>query len=94
MARTPFIPNDPPYGSSERDYSGLRLARSLLAREGEGIKVFPIGDAAGGAKAGRKVPPGYHDALGGLCDGAPHEHGTSETRGATGSGGSAASGNE
>lgn len=60
MAKTLFILNDPPYGS-ERNYNGLRLARSLSTREGEEVKVFLIGDAASCAKSGQKVPQGYYN---------------------------------
>lgn len=60
MARTLFILNDPPYGT-ERNYNGLRLARSLSTRDGEEIKVFLIGDAASCAKSGQKVPQGYYN---------------------------------
>ena len=60
MAKTLFILNDPPYGT-ERDYNGLRLARSLSTREGEEVKVFLIGDAASCAKSGQKVPQGYYN---------------------------------
>jgi uncharacterized protein involved in oxidation of intracellular sulfur len=59
MARILFILNDPPYGT-ERTYNGLRLAGSLSKRDGEQVKVFLIGDAASGAKAGQKVPQGYY----------------------------------
>jgi uncharacterized protein involved in oxidation of intracellular sulfur len=56
-----FILNDPPYGT-ERSYNGLRLARELLKDPGRGaeVKIFLIGDAAAGAKAGQKVPQGYY----------------------------------
>jgi uncharacterized protein involved in oxidation of intracellular sulfur len=60
MAKTLFILNDPPYGT-ERNYNGLRLARSLAAREGETVKVFLIGDAASCAKSGQTVPQGYYN---------------------------------
>ncbi len=60
MAKTLFILNDPPYGT-ERNYNALRLAASLAKREGEDVKVFLIGDAASGAKAGQKVPQGYYN---------------------------------
>ena len=60
MAKTLFILNDPPYGT-ERDYNALRLAAALAKREGEEVKVFLIGDAASGAKAGQKVPQGYYN---------------------------------
>ena len=56
-----FILNDPPYGT-ERSYNALRLARELLKDPAQGteVKVFLIGDAAGGAKTGQKVPQGYY----------------------------------
>ena len=60
MAKTLFILNDPPYGT-ERNYNALRLAGSLAKRAGEEVKVFLIGDAASGAKAGQKVPQGYYN---------------------------------
>jgi uncharacterized protein involved in oxidation of intracellular sulfur len=60
MAKTLFILNDPPYGT-ERSYNALRLAGSLAKREGEEVKVFLIGDASAGAKAGQKVPEGYYN---------------------------------
>jgi uncharacterized protein involved in oxidation of intracellular sulfur len=56
-----FILNDPPYGT-ERSYNGLRLARELLrdAAQVAEVRIFLIGDAAAGAKAGQKVPQGYY----------------------------------
>lgn len=57
---TLFILNDPPYGT-ERSYNGLRLALSLGKREGEKIRVFLIGDAAGCAKRGQTTPNGYYN---------------------------------
>jgi len=60
MAKTLFILNDPPYGT-ERSYNALRLAGSLSKREGEEVKVFPIGDAASCAKGHQKVPSGYYN---------------------------------
>lgn len=54
-----FILNDPPYGT-ERSFNGLRLAGSL-AKAGEEIKVFLMGDAAVCAKAGQKLPNGYYN---------------------------------
>ncbi|OFW39428.1 MAG: hypothetical protein A3J29_20685 [Acidobacteria bacterium RIFCSPLOWO2_12_FULL_67_14b] len=61
MAKTLFILNDPPYGT-ERSYNALRLAGSLAKREGEQVKVFLLGDAAGCAKKDQKVPQGYYNA--------------------------------
>ena len=55
-----FILNDAPYGT-ERSYNALRLARSLIKKEGEEVKVFLIGDAAACAKGGQKVPQGYYN---------------------------------
>jgi uncharacterized protein involved in oxidation of intracellular sulfur len=56
---TLLILNDPPYGT-ERSYSGLRLAGSL-AKRGEHVQVFLIGDASACAKAGQNVPQGYYN---------------------------------
>lgn len=60
MTSTLLILNDPPYGT-ERSYNGLRLAGSLVKREGEQVRVFLIGDAAACAKTGQKVPQGYYN---------------------------------
>ena len=60
MTSTLVILNDPPYGT-ERSYNGLRLAGSLVKREGEQVRVFLIGDAAACAKTGQKVPQGYYN---------------------------------
>lgn len=60
MTRTLMILNEGPYGN-ERSYNGLRLAGALSAREGEEVRVFLMGDAAGCAKAGQKVPEGYYN---------------------------------
>ncbi|MBI4264711.1 MAG: DsrE family protein [Acidobacteria bacterium] len=60
MAKTLFVLNDPPYGT-ERSYNALRLAGSLAKRDGEGVKVFLIGDAASCAKGQHKVPQGYYN---------------------------------
>lgn len=57
MATRPITVNDPPCGT-ERSYSGLRLARSLLNGQAD-VRVFPMGDAASCAVAGRKAPQGY-----------------------------------
>lgn len=59
MSTTLVILNEPPYGS-ERSYNGLRLATSLVKREGQRVRVFLMGDAASCAKAGQKVPSGYY----------------------------------
>jgi uncharacterized protein involved in oxidation of intracellular sulfur len=58
--KTLFVLNDPPYGT-ERSYNALRLAGSLVKREGEDVRMFLIGDAAACAKAGQKVPQGYYN---------------------------------
>lgn len=55
-----FIINDPPYGT-ERAYNALRLAYSLVQRDGEAVRVFLIGDAASCAKRGQNVPNGYYN---------------------------------
>ena len=57
---TLFILNDPPYGS-ERSYNALRLARTVLKGGQSQVRVFLIGDAAGGAQSGQKVPQGYYN---------------------------------
>jgi uncharacterized protein involved in oxidation of intracellular sulfur len=67
MAQYLFILNDAPYGT-ERSYNGMRLARSLLNREG-GVRVFLIGDGAACGVTGQKVPQGYYnigDMIGGV----------------------------
>lgn len=56
---TLFILNDPPYGT-ERSYNGLRLAGSL-ARRGQPVFLFLLGDAAACAKHGQRVPNGYYN---------------------------------
>ncbi len=58
--KTLFILNAPPYGS-ENSYNALRLAGTLAGRPGNVVKVFLIGDAAGCAKSGQKVPAGYYN---------------------------------
>src|SRR3990170_7754579 len=55
-----IILNEPPYGN-ERSYNGLRLAGSLVRQNDTQVKVFLIGDAAGCAKAGQKVPEGFYN---------------------------------
>jgi uncharacterized protein involved in oxidation of intracellular sulfur len=55
-----FIINDPPYGT-ERAYNALRLAHSLIQRDGEQVRVFLIGDAASCAKRGQQTPNGYYN---------------------------------
>ncbi|MBI3982018.1 MAG: DsrE family protein [Gemmatimonadetes bacterium] len=58
--KTLLILNDPPYGT-ERSYNGLRLAGALAKRDGEAVRVFLMGDAAGCAKAGQAVPRGWYN---------------------------------
>lgn len=60
MAKFLLILNDPPYGT-ERSYNGLRLAGTLVKREGETVRVFLMGDAASCAKRDQKVPAGYYN---------------------------------
>jgi uncharacterized protein involved in oxidation of intracellular sulfur len=47
--KTLLVVNDPPYGT-ERAYNALRLATSLLKREGEQAKLFLVGDVASGSE--------------------------------------------
>ena len=58
--KTLFILNDAPYGT-ERSYNGLRLAMSLVQRDGEEVRVFLMGDAVGCAVAGQQTPIGYYN---------------------------------
>jgi uncharacterized protein involved in oxidation of intracellular sulfur len=60
LMKTLFVLNDPPYGT-ERSYNGLRLASSLVKRDGEDVRVFLIGDGAACAKRGQTVPNGYYN---------------------------------
>lgn len=55
-----LILNDPPYGT-ERSFNALRLAGTLIGREGTEANVFLIGDAVGCAVAGQKTPDGYYN---------------------------------
>ncbi|MDP2181910.1 MAG: DsrE family protein [Actinomycetota bacterium] len=55
-----FVLNDPPYGT-ERSYSGLRLAATLLKSEDSEVDVFLMADAVFCAKAGQKTPDGYYN---------------------------------
>lgn len=55
-----IIANDPPYGT-ERLYNALRLAAALLKDESNRVRVFLMGDAVSGAKAGQKTPEGYYN---------------------------------
>jgi len=60
MAKFLLILNGPPYGT-EGSYNGLRLAGTLVKREGEKVRVFLMGDAASCAKRDQKVPSGYYN---------------------------------
>ncbi len=60
MTTTLLILNDPPYGS-ERSYNALRLARALLEKGAENVRLFLMGDAASCAHGGQKVPQGYYN---------------------------------
>lgn len=53
------IVNDQPYGS-ERPYNALRLAGSLVKRDGVELRVFLLGDAVGCAIAGQQLPDGHY----------------------------------
>jgi uncharacterized protein involved in oxidation of intracellular sulfur len=55
-----LILNDPPYGS-ERSYNGLRLAHAL-AKRGEPVRLFLMGDAVGCAARGQRTPEGSYNA--------------------------------
>lgn len=57
--KTLIIINDPPYGT-ERLYNALRLAHTLIKREGE-VTVFLLGDAVSAAKKGQKTPDGFYN---------------------------------
>jgi uncharacterized protein involved in oxidation of intracellular sulfur len=57
--KTLFVLNGPPYGT-EASYNGLRLAGSLVKRDGEEVRVFLMGDAVGCALAGQVLPEGYY----------------------------------
>lgn len=55
-----IIINDPPYGS-ERMFNALRLANSLIKKEGIKVTVFLMGDAVTGGSRGQKTPDGYYN---------------------------------
>ncbi len=59
MGTTLLILNEAPYGT-EHSYNGLRVA-GAIAKKGEKVRVFLIGDAAACAKSGQKVPKGYYN---------------------------------
>jgi uncharacterized protein involved in oxidation of intracellular sulfur len=54
-----LVINDAPYGS-ERTYNGLRLALSL-AKSGEAVRVFLMGDAVYCALEKQSTPNGYYN---------------------------------
>ncbi len=56
---TTIILNDSPYGI-ERSYNGLRLALAL-ARSGEPVRVFLMGDAVSCARGDQVTPEGYYN---------------------------------
>jgi len=58
--RITIIINDPPYGT-ERPYNALRLANSLIKRDGISVTVFLMGDSVICAKVGQKTPDGYYN---------------------------------
>ena len=45
----------------EESYNALRLAGSLLSKQGNEVKVFLLGDAASCAKKEQKVPQGFYN---------------------------------
>lgn len=60
MSGTLLILNDPPYGT-ERAYNALRLARTLVGKDGETVRIFLVGDAVACARSGQQVPRGYYN---------------------------------
>ncbi len=57
--KTLIILNDPPYGT-ERTYNGLRLA-GALAKIGDEITLFMLGDAVVSAKRDQRTPEGFYN---------------------------------
>lgn len=55
-----FIINDAPYGN-ERPYNALRLALTLVRRDGTGVRIFMTGDGVLCARKGQKTPDGYYN---------------------------------
>jgi uncharacterized protein involved in oxidation of intracellular sulfur len=55
-----FVINDGLYGN-ERAYNGLRLAMSLVKREGTQVRVFLLGDGVQCAARGQETPKGYYN---------------------------------
>lgn len=64
MSGTLLIINDPPYGT-ERAYNALRLARALVGKDEQAVRIFLIGDAVSCARSGQQVPHGYYNV--GCC---------------------------
>lgn len=63
MSGTLLIINDPPYGT-ERAYNALRLARALVGKDGETVRIFLIGDAVSCARSGQQVAyDAWYDTL-------------------------------
>ena len=58
---TTIILNYAPYGT-ESAYNGLRLALAL-AKKGESIRIFLLGDGVLCALADQKTPDGYYNIL-------------------------------
>ena len=59
--KTPFILNDPPYGT-ERCYNALRLAHTLLRNDpSTELPIFLMADAVVAAHKGQKTPDGYYN---------------------------------
>jgi uncharacterized protein involved in oxidation of intracellular sulfur len=55
-----IVINDAPYGD-ERPYNALRLALTIIKREGVRVKVFLMADAVFCARQGQKTPDGYYN---------------------------------
>ena len=54
-------PCDECASSSDRIYNALRLAGALAGKESQHVRVLLMADAVGCAKAGQKVPEGFHN---------------------------------
>ena len=59
MSKVLIILNDPPYGT-ERSYNGLRMAKTLMAKEAD-VTVFMLADSVHCARRGQKVPEGFYN---------------------------------
>jgi uncharacterized protein involved in oxidation of intracellular sulfur len=55
-----LVINDGPYGN-ERPYNALRLALTLVKREGVQVRVFLMGDGVQCAVAHQITPEGYYN---------------------------------